>query len=265
MNDEILIPPTQGIITISNLLEDGIHRFLKATEKTIQVPGEFECIDEGLLQYNLIIRNIEAVALLAKHDQVLFPTAMGIARSTFEIAVRVLWMMTPKDAFIRESRWLSQIENIEEYNNIAVKFYREHGFDHSQFTQDRELILRFRQKLNELLIVKGHNPKRLPDLRDMLKEIGLEKEYIRYIVLSQFTHGTLISTSVYRMNFGNMKIFGEYITSIDWYGIFNSLWFCLSYPGKLLIERLGGNAGAFISLKYEEEVNDALKNLQNTT
>src|SRR5437870_4587810 len=97
---KVLFPPTPHVLATARLLEEAVGRTLKGYSHST-LPWTYEADFEARTLMWLIIRNSEGVYELAKKDLVLLPAALSASRSAFEIAVRALWLLDPKDPFDR--------------------------------------------------------------------------------------------------------------------------------------------------------------------
>ena len=251
------MPPTSAVSNVTNLLETTIQRFLDA-RTTIPNMGRFESDDEAHLLIGLLIRHVEGVISLARHDLVLLPPAMAAARAVFETAVRVLWMLDPEDSFEREVRWLVGLEEYERYYDNLAKEYDKLGVESADPREFHRLIQAFRLNVQQVLPPEYKLLPGLPNYRQMLDAIGHVNGYAWYIVASNHTHPTQIATSLYRRHFGASKEFGEFIQASDWHPVMLLCAFALHTTGTKFIERCGGNPATFVTGRELEEMSRAL-------
>lgn len=111
-----VLPPTPDILKINNLLDNVLTSFTEAMRSKKPL-GKFEADIEALHMLIIDIRNVEGVTTLAGSDLVLLPAAISMARSAFEIGIRLRWMIEPQDPFEREIRWLAHIKEHESYHS----------------------------------------------------------------------------------------------------------------------------------------------------
>lgn len=253
----ILMPPTPGVQRVANLLETGIERFLDA-RTTVASMGRYEADDEAHLLIVLLIRHVEGVINLARHDLVLLPPAMAAARAAFETAVRALWMLAPEDPFEREVRWLAGLAEYERYYDNLAKEYDKLGVQSADAREFHQMIEDFRLNVQHMLPTEYGLLPGLPNHRQMLAAIGNVDGYAQYIVASNHTHPTQVATSLYRRHFGMSKEFGEFIQANHWHAVFLLCAFALHTTGARFLERCGGNAAAFITDQEIAEMRQAL-------
>lgn len=213
--------------------------------KEAQIPTRYEAVVEAMLTVRLIIRYVEGVASVARNGVVMYPTAMVLARAAFESALRTLWMLEPDNEFDRERRYLARLEETERLNEDAARAYTDLGADEAAarhagvaeaFRQFREAVV---GKLPDAI-----PPQRLPNLRAMLAESGYSSRYLLYRFASQFAHGTMYATGVYRRHLGTAKEFGEYIEPRMWAEPLQIAWWTLHAPAERLLEVNGIDAWA---------------------
>jgi hypothetical protein len=258
---EAIIRPTHEILRAASTIDNAIKRLLQA-DQTLKPLGRYESDIEALNLRNLIIRHTESVLVLARDDLVLLPSAMVIARASYEAAIKLIWMTLPEDPFDREIRWLAQLRTEEQYYaKIAARLANYESGDTEQRISDQ--IRDFRVAVTEKL-PDGYEPlTRLPNLYQMLESFGEERKYLAYLVACQFTHSTHHATGRYRKNLGNKKQLGEHITARDWYSV---LWITCSAllgAGQHFIVRAGGDPSDFVSSQFDEEVKSVLSAINN--
>jgi hypothetical protein len=256
----IQMPSTPAVGRVTSLLESTIQKFLDA-RTTIPSMGRFESDDEAHLLIGLLIRHVEGVISLARHDLVLLPPAMAVARAAFETSVRVLWMLDPEDPFERQVRWLVGLEEYERYYDNLAKEYDKLGVESADTRGLHRLIQDFRLNVQQVLPSEYKLLPGLPNYRQILDAIGHVNGYAWYIVASNHTHPTQVATSLYRRDFGASKEFGEFIQASDWYPVMLLCAFALHTTGAKFIERCGGNSAAFVTGRDLEEMSWALASL----
>ncbi len=192
-SDRIVLPPNPVVCQCADVLDEAVGDFLRARDTVLGGIGRYEADREAMLLTNLIVRHIEAAILLARHDLVLFPTACVVSRSAIETSARAIWLLTPDDPFERECRWLahfaSEIEAYERSNRM-VKIAR--------FDTRLKQLMEFHARVKAALPDGYEVPKRVPNFRRMLEEIGRPEAYLMYIQLSQYSHGAHMATGTYR-------------------------------------------------------------------
>jgi len=255
----VVIPPTQEIKDAVNLLDDLIGRFLTAgIGLTI---GEYEADAESVNLMRLVIRHVEGVILLAKEDLVLLPAALSMARTAFELGVKINWLLQPDDPFAREARWLSQLRNGEEYYKKTSDVLAKFNVDNQYFKGREKMIKEFREGITKLLPSEHKVVNKMPNLRDMLVALKDEERYVLYIHLSQYTHGSHFATEVYRKNLGTKQVFGEHIEPSNWQVPLAACWYTMATAATLVISRLNGNVSAYITQELADKMSETLKKI----
>lgn len=250
------MPPTKAVTEAAALLEDGVGRFL-AARKSFPKLGKFESDLEALFIFYLVIRHIESICTLAKCDLVMLPSALTVARGAFEATVKILWMLHPDEVFEREARWLAYLAGEEDYLLRTASLLAEFGHEERWWTESAKSTHKFRIGVEKLL--PSTKPlKALPNFRAMLKDIGQEQHYLKYMRLSQFAHGTHVAGELYRNNLGNGKVHGEFIYPESWAEPLNCAWWCLATGGTTILKKLGGEPGAFADKTYFNRIAEAL-------
>jgi hypothetical protein len=259
--EKIILPPTPEIERVCDLLEQLIHRFLLA-RRTVPSLGTYESETESLNLMYLIIRNVESITALAKKDLVLLPSAMNLTRTVFEMAMKTLWMLEPKDPFDRELRWLAQLQTEEGYFDRLSRRMKALGIDNRKVVEAKSYISDFRIGVT-LKFPKPYQPlSNIPDLASMMKAIGEENKYATYIFLSQYSHGTHVATGLYRRGLGTKKEFGEYISPKDWEVIFSVSKYCLVKTGRKILEIINGDVTSFFTDDFLLEIESDIQKIK---
>jgi len=254
----IIMPPSDAILRATGFLEEAINRFPEANSQ-IPNPGMYESDVEAHLLILLIIRHVQGVITLARHDLVLLPAATAIARTSFEAAVRVLWVLNPHDPMQREARWLAGLKEYESYYRNLATDIEKHQDDGAPFHQIEKEIQGFRLGVERLLPKEIELLSKQPKYEDMLKDLGDAKRYTSYRIMSNYTHPTQVATSIYRSGLGTQKKFGEFISPSDWYTCLGPAWFSLANAGFRFLERCGGDPSAFLNQEFVDDVNRAIE------
>jgi hypothetical protein len=262
----IVMPSTPEILHIADSVERAIDRFLGAS-KAIPPPGRFESQVEALLLFNLVIRNIEAILMLARTDLVLLPSAHVLARAVFEIAVKAAWMVHPDDPFEREVRWLAHLAEEERLLKAVAESAVEFGANSDAFKQKHAQIREFRSGVAQILPLGYSELKRNPSVDGMLENLGQKQMYSLYRFLAQYVHGGHASTWLYRAGLGTSKQGGEFISPSDWYTPLYVAWKNLQVFGETILRSLKSMAPEFLTtdeiLDLDRSLNE-LRNAKNT-
>ncbi|MFJ2109799.1 hypothetical protein ACIOHH_35115 [Streptomyces microflavus] len=103
-------PPSPELLHLADTLDDAIAKILDARSGLVGA-NKWEAPREAWAVSNLLVRNIEAVLLLARTAEVMVSAAWTNARCAFEQAVRIIWLLQPADRYTSEGRWLSPLCN----------------------------------------------------------------------------------------------------------------------------------------------------------
>lgn len=255
----ILRPPTAEILRAADLVDDAIRRWL--AERTKYPPNTYwEAQSQANLMMMLTIRHVEGVLELARHDLVLLPPAISAARNAFEIAVRVLWMLTPDDPYLREIRWLAHLTEIEDLYKRLARTY----------SQDRELAERmyrvvatyngFRTGVESRLPPGYSVLKRMPSLASMMEAIGEGSLYPLYTLASQYVHGTHYALELYARHLGNAREYGETVRDSEWRLPLTLSWFSIRRAGGRLLSVVQAD-GSIFTPQLQHSVDQALGNI----
>lgn len=216
--EPIQIPPTPEVLAVCEVVDLVVERYLKTLGRRRLGLERFESEIEAYTMLKLMLRHAEGVLLLARHDLVLLPSALVTSRALFEASVRCRWMLKPIDPFEREVRWLAHFRSAEEqWSKLAKsKYILEEA--RAQAADSEAVYRRFGDGIADLLRKEGNLPlKNPPNLWEMLKELDEPHLYLRYILLSAYTHSNLEAGSLYRENLGSAKQYGEFISGRDWH------------------------------------------------
>jgi hypothetical protein len=88
MTNSIVKPPTKEVLALCDDSDLLIERYLACVGK-IRRTIRFEAETETYTILKLILRHLESVCELARHDLVLLPSAIVLSRAAFEASVRL--------------------------------------------------------------------------------------------------------------------------------------------------------------------------------
>ncbi len=232
--------PRSELTDVANLLDESVDIY-SATRSGLPL-GEWEAPREALALLGVCIRNVEAAAVLARSDELLAPAVWANARNSFEIAVRVVWLLSPADRFNSEVRWLALLL---EYERFHERLASEPGTDVESASEHLAMA---RQIRDFRLGVEGRLPAayspqpRIPSIREMLKESRSEGMYRIYMQGSQYLHGSMAASATYRRNLGTAAESGEFSSIRDWVLPLRVCWLGLRNAGGFVIDRLSGGS-----------------------
>ena len=218
MPESIIQPPTKEILYLCDHSDLLIERYWTCSKTIRSKLGRFEAETEVYTILKLLMRHLESVCQLARHDLVLLPSAHVIARASFEAEVRARWMLKPVDPYEREVRWVLHMRSASEHHKklehnkyIPKQAAKSAGSRKASYEQLDAAIC-------HLLEERGYKiPPQTPNIWEMLKDIGSPELYQFYIQLSAYTHTNFEAGSLYRKNLGNSKKLGEFITAKNWW------------------------------------------------
>jgi len=261
----VALRPTKPIIDAADLIYESIGRYLECvrslSEHARRQAPRYESNVEAWVLFRQVIRHIEATTELAKLDLVLLPSALVLARATFEATARILWILHPDEVFEREARYLAHLKKEEEFwDRVATTWAEFHQSGKVQLEQC-ESLRQFRIGVENLLPKHIQRCKAVPNLKNLLGEIGEKEKYLNYSRLSQFSHGTHAAGKLYRKNLGNSKKIGEFISPELWVEPLECAWWCLAKGGSKILQRLGQDPSKFLPDEFFDTVSQALNKI----
>jgi|GEM_PF-3347576 len=252
----IILPPTEQLLAACEHLERVITRLIAARDE-LDV-GRYEADVEACLLFNLVLRHVESVLVLARHDMVLLPAAFTAARAAFETSNKAAWLIDADDPFEREARWLAHLGEEERVYQRAMA-RAEEASAKSSFGRYAADLGEFKTAVAALMPSHIKPLKGNPNLEEICRSIGGDRLYAMYIYLSQFVHGGHLATSLYRQNLGIKKEFGEYIRHGHWYIALRICWLSLSHPVDILLSRLATPPIQYLSPAERAAVEGAIE------
>lgn len=253
-----ILPITSEISVACNGIDAAISEFLRRRQ-SIKGYAQYESTAEALNLFNLAIRNIEGVLVLARDDLALLPAAFACARAALETATKAAWMVNANDVFEREVRWLAHLQEEERVFERVAKRRRDEGLDDQSLNERAAERTRFRLAVTAELPPGKVLLKRNPPMDEMLASLGSEHLYTLYIYLSQFVHGGHTATWLYRKGLGTERAPGEYIDPGQWYTLLRMCWLTLIEPGSLVLRRLGFGSRYFMSAARMTQIASAIE------
>ncbi|MFD9744727.1 DUF5677 domain-containing protein [[Kitasatospora] papulosa] len=234
----IIRPPSAELLYLADTLDDAIAKILDARSGLVGA-NKWEAPREAWAMSNLLIRNIEAVLLMARTDEVMVSAAWTNARCAFEQAARIIWLLQPTDRYTSESRWLGFMAEAERFHRlVAEAAEKEPELPSSTAHREIEQVIRdFREQVTAVLPA-GYAPQKPPKFEAMLREIDAAAMYRFYREGSQYVHGSMWGTANYRKNFGIHAEYGDFSTTADWILPLRLSWLSLRNVGVILLSRL---------------------------
>lgn len=224
----------EELLRVAQIIEKAIDQYIRALQ-SISTLGRWEAPIEGWSLSWLLIRNIEAVVDMARHDEVLVTAAWSNVRVVFEQSVRIQWMLEPDDRYEAECRWLALLAEYEKFEGDMAKEAPADGNLHSE----REKSIRgFRLGVIDKL-PDNYRPAKKPNLRDMLNAINNSDLYRFYREGSQYVHGGMYGSGSYRHNLGNERLTGDFTSTVDWILPMRLCWLSFRNMAIIVLYRLG--------------------------
>ncbi len=142
--------PTAEVIIACDLIDEGIGQFVKMMRD--QSIGKYEFQVDCLINITHAHRILEGILELARKDLVHIQSGLILARTIFEILIKVCWVLHPTDNFEIESRYVSLLNTesaflerwIKELTNLKSP-------DLEKEKKNYKGLLSFKDKLSALL------------------------------------------------------------------------------------------------------------------
>jgi hypothetical protein len=235
-------------------------RSFQATSQSITLSPDYESEHEAQRTMFLVARFTKSVIELARVDLAYFPSAMVLGRSALESGLKTEWMMTPDDPLEREGRWMARLEEYRIYigrmkRRLATSRkdlqWLQDQLDHVQQTYDAALTK----------FPAGFTPPAIPNMADLLVQQNVEADYAHYILASQFSHGGLMGTEIYRQELVGDSSPVEGTRPRMWLYPFQYCWIGLHDGWVKFLARTGGDVAAFEDPKLGQRMGAALQAL----
>ncbi len=230
--------PTPELASLASYLSGVVAKVVRARDSIAGNGTPWEAPREAWALSNLMVRNIDTVLLLARHGEAHVTAAWANTRTAFEQSVRIIWLLYPADRFHSECRWLTLLAETERFHRLVAEECAQTDPDGASRHRLRaDAIQTFRLGVAARL-PSGYVPDlRMPPVRSMLEELGLEELYHYYREGSQYVHGTPYGTNVYRKNLGAVAEWGDFASEKDWVLPLRLCWLSLRESMKLVFDR----------------------------
>jgi hypothetical protein len=239
---------------------DQLIRLTAAGSRSVSLSTEYQAPHEALRSMFLVARFTESVAELARLDLAYFPSAMVLGRSALESALKAVWMLEPEDALDREGRWLSRVG---EYRTAISKMQTRLSTTGNDLqwmkTQYNDVDGVYKTVLARF--PAGYSPPSIPDMARLLVEQKVEADYAHYILASQFIHGGLMGTEIYRCQLTGDTAPVEDTRPEMWGYPFQYCWVAMKSGWGLFLARSGGDLEAFEDAELDHRMAAALRAL----
>ena len=183
-----------------------------------------------------------------------------MSRAAFEVLVKTIWILMPENKMDSESRFVAYLRT---ECSFLEKWAKE--LKNITNTEQVETLVRlnsyqkFEQDLTTLLKDKGYEvPTSVPNVRELLKSINEERKYLYYILLSQYTHLSHFSATLYQKNLGINKEINESANLDMWKLVFAATWPIFEFTTELFIISMGISEEL-----YSKELKEAIRNAIN--
>jgi hypothetical protein len=196
--------------------------------------NQWEAPREGYVLGWLLVRNIQAVIALARQDEIMATAAWSNARVSFELSVRIIWMLQPTDRYEAECRWLAFLK---EHEQAELRIARESSADAGERSRAAEAIRNFREGITAAL-PNGYRSAKIPNLREMLRALDSSQMYQLYVIGSQFVHGSAYATTNYSRNLGSERVVGDFSSIMDWILPMRLCWLSFREAAWFILDRL---------------------------
>ena len=235
---DIIRVPRPQLVAIADLLDEAVKDFLSC-RAGLRPETKWEAPLESWAISNLMVRNIEGAAVLARFDEVLAPASWANARNVFDAATRILWLLVPQDRFESEARWIALLVEYERFHQRMAAILEGEGDTRARTHLERaERVREFHTAVAAKLPPGYVVPRGIPPTNQFLREIGVTGMYQLYIEGSQYMHAAMHATSTYlhRDEIGPQPT--ESVTIVDWILPLRTCWICLYNAGWFVINRL---------------------------
>jgi hypothetical protein len=183
-------------------------------------------------------RNVDAVSILAKTDELLVPAAWSNARAACEIALRAIWLIHPADPMTSYLRLLAIVEENQRYHGRMLKAASPVSYldRHKEASDGLKLFLA--RALSVIPQGYEYDP-HVPIFDHMADEVGARQLSALYIEGSQYAHGGFAATALYtRVDNATSPMPAERVSLREWLPPLRICWLCLRELGKILTYRL---------------------------
>jgi hypothetical protein len=249
--------------TIS-LIEELLNRLTKESSK-IENSEEYQS-DVAITNFlKLLIRNVESILCLCRHDFLLLPSALIISRSTLEAAVNVLWIIAPEDPFERETRLIAFLDKELEEQDKYIQNLKKLGVDSlevQKIENSKEQVKEYRTTIQNKIPKNNPEIKKPNNFLELLSSLNLSNLYPTYRLLSNSTHGSHAATWLYNRQMP--KGFGERIDQQDWYTPLFICWWVLATIGSEFLRTFGSNPDNFLPLSFKKEIENSLDQVKSS-
>lgn len=235
-----------------NCLDVGAHAFFSSRPQHRIRMSQFESTVTAFAIAHLVASNVRGVSILGSHSSQNLPAAAACARSAFEGATTIAWMLDSTDIWDREARWLAYLKGDQTLYERAARDLGERDPElASELGATASAKAERRQAIADKLEDMGARKYSFPDMRTRLAAIGNGDLYLGYRQASDITHAGPDSLSLVRHipSEGSFE-FGALFAEPDWTAQLRQSWWSLHRVMPLVTRTVGGQMS--IVAKYEE-------------
>jgi hypothetical protein len=230
--------PTPELAALASYLATVVSKVVRARDVISRGGSPWEAVRQAWALSNLMVRNIEAVLLLAQQSEAHVTAAWGNTRIAFEQSVRIIWLLYPADPFVSECRWLTYLAEAEKFHRLLAEECAIRDPEAASAHRASEEALReARRTIAERLPAGYAPPPGVPSVIAMMKEFAVEEMYRYYREGSQYVHGAWHGASAYRRHVGDAGEFGDFTALADWALPLRLCWLSLRESMALLFFR----------------------------
>jgi hypothetical protein len=225
--------PRPELVAVAYALDSAVSKYRSA-----QWPPDVKAMSpvEGLVMSWNVARNVQAVTLLARADELLLPAAWANTRTAFEVGVRIIWVLFPGDPKQSELRLLPMLDEYARYHeNMDAEnaTFSIRGSHKKSATELRTYLTLARAKIPD-----GYQePPGIPKMQLMLTETENANLYAAYIEASQYQHGSMAASAAYRRASG---AFAEVVNLREWLLPVRLSWITLREVANFVSLRMTG-------------------------
>lgn len=235
-----------------NCLDVGAHAFFSSRPRYRIRMSQYESTVAAFAIAHLVASNVRGVSVLGSHGSQNLPAAAACARSAFEGATTIAWMLDSTDIWDREARWLAYLKADQQlYERLARDLGERAPELASNLDATASKKAERRQAIADELEEKGARKYSFPDMQTRLAAIGNGDLYVGYRQASDITHAGPDALSLVRhIPSGGQFEFGALYGEPDWTAQLRQSWWSLHRVMPLVIRTVGGQTS--IVAQYEE-------------
>lgn len=252
--------PRAELVSLADALQSAVNFYRKKTSE-IKIASPLSPPHVALTISWGAARNVDAVSILAKTDELLVPAAWSNARAACEVALRAIWLIHPADPMISYLRLLAIVEENQRYHERMLKAASPVSYLDRHEEASRELAQFLQRALPEIPQGYEYEP-HIPTFDQIAEEIGAGQLRASYIEASQYSHGKFASTALYKRVDDVASLMPvERVSLREWLYPLRICWLCLRELGKFLTFRLSMETEQCAWSQHEREIEHLFKAL----